>query len=263
MGTWHSFLAIGDSFTEGMNDADGAGGYRGWADRVAEQLAARSPGLRYANVAVRGRLLAGIVNDQVPVAERLRPDLITFAAGGNDILRPGCDVDRLADLARGAIGRLAATGAEVVVFTGFDPRGVLLIGRLRGLIAAYNELLRDAANQHGCRIVDLWAMRVLQDRRAWSEDRLHLTTEGHERVAMHVAEVLGLPVTADWREPWPADPPLPWPDARREDLRWARQYLLPWLRERARDRALRRPGGAGQLAKRPELAPFLDSAAEA
>jgi hypothetical protein len=38
--TYASYVAIGDSFTEGLNDLDPATGtYRGWADRVAEHLA--------------------------------------------------------------------------------------------------------------------------------------------------------------------------------------------------------------------------------
>src|SRR5260370_34993018 len=44
-----AFVAIGDSFTEGLHDPDPGGGFRGWADRVADALAARQPGFRYAN----------------------------------------------------------------------------------------------------------------------------------------------------------------------------------------------------------------------
>ena len=82
MSTWNSFIAIGDSFTEGLDDWRPDGTPRGWADRVAEHLAADRPGFRYANLAVRGKLLDQIVDDQVPVAERLAPDLITFSAAG-------------------------------------------------------------------------------------------------------------------------------------------------------------------------------------
>ena len=63
-----SFVAIGDSFTEGVGDPAPGGGFRGWADRVAGLLAVRYPGLRYANLAVRGKLLRQIVADQVPAA---------------------------------------------------------------------------------------------------------------------------------------------------------------------------------------------------
>ena len=51
-----SYVALGDSFTEGLDDPTAVGGgYRGWADRFAEHLAAIQPGLCYANLAVRGR----------------------------------------------------------------------------------------------------------------------------------------------------------------------------------------------------------------
>jgi lysophospholipase L1-like esterase len=49
-----SFVALGDSFTEGVGDPYPDGTFRGWADRFAAQLAAASPGLRYANLAIRG-----------------------------------------------------------------------------------------------------------------------------------------------------------------------------------------------------------------
>jgi lysophospholipase L1-like esterase len=80
---WTSFLAIGDSFTEGLNDPGPAGNYRGWADRLAELMAVQQPALRYANLAIRGKYLHQIIEDQLPVALAERPDLVTFSAGGN------------------------------------------------------------------------------------------------------------------------------------------------------------------------------------
>ena len=71
-----SFLALGDSFTEGLNDrvpghGAGPGAYRGWADRFADLLAADQPGLRYANLAIRGKLLGEVAAEQVPRMARL------------------------------------------------------------------------------------------------------------------------------------------------------------------------------------------------
>ena len=78
-----SFVALGDSFTEGLDDprADQEG-YRGWADRFAEMLAARQPGLRYANLAVRGKMLRQVAEEQVPQAIAMTPGLVSLAAGG-------------------------------------------------------------------------------------------------------------------------------------------------------------------------------------
>src|SRR6516165_4605361 len=197
-----SFAALGDSFTEGLNDPRPGGGFMGWADRVAAALAERAPGFRYANLAVRGKLLDQVIAEQVPRAIELAPDLVSLAAGGNDILR-GTDVDKLGARFEAAAAELRAAGCRVLIFTGFDPRSFPVIRLLRGRIAAYDMHLRGIADSSGCDLVDLWSMRALKDVRAWSPDRLHLTTEGHRQVARRVCEVLGIPAEPDWRAPLP------------------------------------------------------------
>ena len=252
-----TFVAIGDSFSEGLNDPAPGGGFRGWADLVAGALAAQRPGLRYANLAVRGKLVAQVVAEQLPRAVELAPDLVSLAAGGNDILR-GDDVDELAANFEPAVAKLQAAGCRVLIFTGFDPRMFPVIRLLRGRIAAYNMHLRGIADEHGCDLVDLWSMRALKDTRAWSPDRLHLTTEGHRQVARRACEVLGIPADEDWRVPPPVRPPAarpvrsPWLTARRQDARWAREYAGPWLRRRVGGTS----SGDGVLPKRPDLLPL-------
>jgi lysophospholipase L1-like esterase len=249
----NSFVAIGDSFTEGLDDWRPDGSLRGWADRVAEQLAPDRPGFRYANLAVRGKLLDQIVEEQLPVAERLRPDLITFCAGGNDIIRFSCDTDDLARRFDDALERVTATGAQVLVFTGFDlGRMHPLIRRLRGRVACYNELMRASAERHGSTVVDLWGMASLADPRTWGRDRLHLTGDGHRRVALRVLEILGEPVTEDWRSPLPVAEPTPWRHRQWEDLRWMREHVMPYGRKRLQGRET----GTGYAAKRPDLLPL-------
>ncbi len=50
------YVAIGDSFTEGVGDVDRRrpNSLRGWADRVAEGIGAVDPQAQYANLAIRG-----------------------------------------------------------------------------------------------------------------------------------------------------------------------------------------------------------------
>ena len=251
-----SFVALGDSFTEGLDDPYPDGGFRGWADRLAELLAARDPNMRYANLAVRGRLLRHVAEDQVPLAVGMGAGLVSIAAGGNDLLRPGADPDALAAAFDSAVARLQDAGCRVMMFTGFDPCVFPVIRLIRGKAAAYNMHLRSIADARGCDLVDMWSMRVLRDRRMWSIDRLHLKPEGHRRVALRAAEVLGVPVTEDWRTPLPEAAPAHelagravWLAARRADAEWARAYALPWIRRRLRGTS----SGDGVLAKYPEL----------
>jgi lysophospholipase L1-like esterase len=287
-----SFVAIGDSFTEGLNDVASGGGFRGWADRLAGLLAAEYPGLRYANLAVRGRLLRQIVAGQVPAAAAMSPGLVALGGGGNDLLRPGADPDTLAELFDAGVARLQGSGSRVLVFTACDTATFPLFRLLRGRIAAYNMHLRAVADARGCYLVDLWSMPFLHQASARSPDRLHLTAQSHQRVALRCAEVLGLPVTEDWRAPL-ADGPGPgdpgfggpgsgnpafgnpafgnpafgglarpaaaaltraeartaWLAARREDARWTREYLAPWVSRRLHGIST----GDGLTAKRPKL----------
>jgi lysophospholipase L1-like esterase len=257
-----AYVAIGDSFTEGLHDPGPDGGYLGWADRVAGALSAQRPGFRYANLAIRGKRLGEVVAEQVPRAVELAPDLVSLAAGGNDILS-GADVDALAAEFEPAVATLQAAGCRVIIFTGFDPRMFPVIRLLRGRIAAYNMHLRGIADDSGCDLVDLWSMRALKDPRAWSPDRLHLTTEGHRRVALRTCEVLGVPVAEDWRAALPPEPLPPavrasgpanraqWLAARRDDARWARVYAAPWVRRRFGGTS----SGDGLPPKRPDLLP--------
>jgi lysophospholipase L1-like esterase len=247
-----SFAALGDSFTEGMNDYGPDGKMVGWADRVAQALSSQVQDFRYANLAVRGKLVRHVVEEQIDPAIALAPDLVSIAAGGNDLLR-GTDVDKLAALFDSGIVRLRAARLRVLIFTGFDPLAFPIIRLLRGRIAAYNMHLRAIADDRGCDLVDLWSMRALCDPRAWSEDRLHLTAEGHRRVALRTCEVLGLPVDDDWRSPLalPTVPMIGWVAARRLDVRWAKQYAMPWVNRRLRHTST----GDGHPPKRPELLP--------
>ena len=255
---WGCYVAMGDSFTEGMEDPAPEGGYRGWADRLADLLAQRNPALRYANLAVRGRLLPQITDEQVPQALSLGADLVSLVGGGNDVLRPGSDPDALADRLEAAVARLRAAGADVLLATGADPVKSPLINLTRGKAAVYNSHIWSIARRQGALVVDLWGMKALQDRRMWATDRIHLTAEGHRRVALHALDALGFGAGEDWASVLPPEPARDRRDAVREDAQWVREYVGPWVGRRLRGRS---SGDAGQ-AKRPDAAHVQPPATE-
>ncbi|MCX4768358.1 SGNH/GDSL hydrolase family protein [Streptomyces sp. NBC_01285] len=265
-GAIESYAAIGDSFTEGVGDLGQDGTFVGWADRFAVILADQLPdpetapritgaahgNFRYANLAVRGRLLDQIVEEQVPRARELAPDLVSFCAGGNDIIRPGTDPDDVAERFERAVAELTESVGTVMVTTGFDTRGVPVLRHLRGKIATYTAHVRSIADRYDCPVLDLWSLRSVQDRRAWDGDRLHLSPEGHTRVALRAAQVLGLDVPADPDQEWPPQAHRGTLEVRRDNINWAREYLVPWIGRRLRGES----SGDHVEAKRPDLLPL-------
>lgn len=246
---WQRYVAIGDSTSEGLDDPDGRGGYRGWADRFAEHVAAVHPGLEYANLAIRGRQTHQIQAEQLPLALELRPDLCTVVAGVNDILRRRFDPDEVAERIGEMQTALIGGGATVLTFTMPDPVRVMPMARpLRGRFTAYNQALRQVTARTGAILLDLAAHPVAGDPRLWSLDRLHANSLGHERIGRALAWSLGLPgFDESWATPLPIEPALTaWQRAGAEAA-WVRTHLLPWVARHARGRS----SGDGVTAKRP------------
>jgi lysophospholipase L1-like esterase len=251
--TFHRYVALGDSFAEGVGDPDpvAPNGLRGWADRVAAVLAQQTPDFRYANLAIRGRKLDAVLAEQLEPAVALGPDLLTIYAGANDIMRPKVDIDGLVDKYDAALGKLAGTGARLLVFTAFDTGGSAIYRPLRGRFALYNELVRAAADRHRATIVDFWRMRELRDWRYWDPDRMHLGPAGHAWMALQVLDVLGVPHGLGQPE-LPPEVVLSRAEQRRANREWARAHLGPWVRRRLTGRS------SGDLVtpKRPGLSPL-------
>lgn len=235
---WTRYVAIGDSFTEGIGDPEpgSPGGFRGWADRVAEVLSSQAPDFAYANLAIRGRLMDQIFDQQIEPALALHPDLISISAGGNNIIRPGSDPDMVAARLDEAVGRLRRDDATVIVFTGPDIGATPVLGRTRGKVAIFNENIHALAKKHDAVVADMWSLRVLTDPRMWAPDRLHFSPIGHNTIARMVLDTLGVEneLTPFSPDPLPA---VSWRQARADDLGWAREHLVPWVIRRLRKRS--------------------------
>jgi lysophospholipase L1-like esterase len=251
------YVALGDSFTEGVGDPDPTrpNGLRGWADRVAEALAVdaarEGADFGYANLAIRGRKLPAIIAEQVDAGIALQPDLVTIHGGGNDVLRPKVDLDALAASYDDAVGRLTATGAHVVMFTIADVADSAVFKPIRGRFAIFNEWVREIADNHGATVVDMWRMRGWTFAEIMDEDRLHLAPVGHQAIAIAVLDALGV------RHDLQPLPPrelavLTRSQQRRADIDWARTHLAPWVKRRVTGRS----SGDGVEPKRPTLQPI-------
>ncbi|WFB05957.1 SGNH/GDSL hydrolase family protein [Streptomyces sp. LX-29] len=256
------YVALGDSQTEGLGDGDDTTGPRGWADRLADELATHHPELRYANLAVRGRTAGQVHAEQLAPALALRPDLATVVAGVNDLLRPRFDADAVAGHLEAMFAALTAQGAHVATVTFPDLGRVIPLARpLGSRVTALNERIRRAARRHGVILAATDRHPVVGDPRLWSPDRLHASPLGHQRIAAAVAHALALPGSDDsWTHPLPP-PESPVPTGRHAavaELRWAAAFLGPWLVRRVRGRS----SGDDRTAKRPALLPVRVASAD-
>lgn len=246
--TTTTLVCLGDSFTEGMcDDLRPDGHHVGWADRAADALAVRAARdgdqVAYANLAVRGKLLDQVVDEQLPQLVPLAPTTTTFHAGPNDVLRRGTDLDDLMRRYDDAVARVADLSGTVVLFTSIGRAGGS--GRVAELLAdrfgRFNDNVRRTAERRGALVVDLGVVDALTDRRLWHADRLHLNADGHMRVAAALLETLGVDdpellggPAGWWRRPLPPPPPTSRGADLRDDLDWARRHLLPWIGRRLR-----------------------------
>lgn len=249
------YVALGDSQTEGVGDGDDSTGLRGCADRLAELIAVHHPGVLYANLAVRGRLAAGVRDGQLGPALALRPDLATVFAGVNDVLRPAFDADEVAGHLEAMFAALTARGTRVATVTFPDVAKLVPLARsVAPRITALNHRIRLAAERQGVAVAEFAGHQVGADPRLWSADRLHASPLGHARIAAGLAHAFGLPGSDEsWTEPLPGPPvvaPGGWRGAAGE-VRWAVGFAGPWIGRRLRGRS----SGDGRTAKRPELLP--------
>ncbi|MFC0681983.1 SGNH/GDSL hydrolase family protein [Lysobacter korlensis] len=184
------YVALGEGFTEGVGDPDRRlpNGVRGWADRVAEGLAATAPGWEYANLALRGRRLTALIAEQLPSALEFEPTLVTVSVGPTDVLLSSTKLAAVLDRYEFVASVLGETGATVVLFTSAadpsDDRTVL-----------FNAAVRRIAHDRGAVLVDPWDRDELRAERLWSPDGTSPSRAGHAELARHLLGVLGVAPT--------------------------------------------------------------------
>ena len=152
--SWQRFVALGDSFTEGLMDPDpnDRDRYVGWADRLAARLAERNADagvdFGYANLAVRGLRLDEVLSTQLDAALELTPDLVSLCAGGNDYLRLSVDQDEIADELEDATIRIRETGADVLLATAPDISRMPVVRAITHRMAVFTANARRLSRAH-------------------------------------------------------------------------------------------------------------------
>ena len=100
----------------------------------------------------------------------------------------------------------------MLLATPTDTRDAGLFKALRPRHAVHSANIFTIAQRHGCFVLNLWGMAALRDWRMWGDDRIHLTSEGHRRVALAALTALALHGqllhTVPRKDRWLLDPRL-------------------------------------------------------
>lgn len=224
------YVAIGDSFTEGVGDEQADGVVRGWADLVAAGWAdGTGRPIAYANLAIRGKLVGPIVDEQLEAALALRPTHLSFNGGGNDMLRPRTSIPHIVGAFARVLRRCDEEGVRLIVLSGANPSAQLPFGALvqrRGDALSEAVVAELAGRDDVVRALN-WPDRTLTHPSFWSADRLHMNARGHHRVAARVLDAIGVPAPADWWSLQVTDP-----EAALRRGEYFRRHLGPWVRRR-------------------------------
>ena len=235
-----------------MCDEKKYGQYRGWADRVADVMAKFHSDYTYGNLAIRGKLLSQVVDEQIDAAISQvtgADTLLSFHAGANDVIRPGYKSELVLPLYSDAVRRLAASGATIMLFTVLEKTGNT--GRTAKMweerFSGFNRNVRAVGFEVGAIIADANEEAAFSDRRFLASDRLHLNAMGHDRVAQAVLELIDLPFDARWRDLLPPARKKPMIIRAMITSLWFITFALPWMWRRARGKS----SGDGRSCKYP------------
>jgi lysophospholipase L1-like esterase len=193
---WKRFVAIGDSITEGygMDPVEGVEQLP-WAERVARALREARPELEFVNLGRRNLGAAQVRESQLERALELEPDLVSIAAGANDLLVPEFDPDPIERELESMFAPFAERGATIFTYTYmritdsglFQPEAAAwLSARMEQL----HRATRAVAERHGALLVDLWARPDTGDAGLFSRDLKHSNARGQLLVAEATLETL-------------------------------------------------------------------------
>ena len=237
---YRSYVALGDSLTEGLGDFDfevsrfGCG----WADRLAELLARvayeAGESFKYANLALRGSSLYDILTAQLEDALQLRPDFVTIFAGSNDFMRAKKSHPEMRALLRGAIQRLHESGAHVLLVNTVNPVHLKLFQPLAYKAKAMTDLINSVAQEYEVPVLDLFSVNEFANLEFWCDDMVHFSGHGHISIANRAARLIGLDQGFEETDFELMERPDRRPLA---VMKWTVQHVIPYLVRRVRRRS--------------------------
>ncbi|MDX2008157.1 MAG: SGNH/GDSL hydrolase family protein [Meiothermus sp.] len=186
------FVALGDSFTEGIGDTVDGLELHSAQDWIALWMQTANPDMKYTNLAERGQRAGEVRSQQMGRALKLEPDLVSIVTGANDCLRGPFSAEGLKAEMGLMFGAFESTGARIFtsVLPDFTSRLELpsLVGeRVKRNLETANTIITELAERHRAILFDFRASGLEARGELWSEDGVHPNARGYFEIARAVA----------------------------------------------------------------------------
>ena len=228
-----SLVVMGDSAATGIGDPVGEGIYKGWGHYLFKAL----PKVKeYHNLSRPGARVNEMVTVQLEIALEIRPKIVIFIIGGNDVLRNNFDPTSMYRELAESIERLRKVGADVYAMNLHDPTRVIPLPRvlkkvLTRRVEAVNKIYEALSLNYELKLLNITQVEEVYDKSLWHIDRMHPNKIGHQKLATLFAELLrrnghkSLPIYAE-----PAEV-----ISRIDGLKWLLRNATPWFAKRSVD----------------------------
>ncbi len=182
---WKHFVALGDSFTEGIGDEVEGAELKSWVTYFAQKY---TPELKYTNLAKRGLVTQEIRLKQLEKALALQPDLVSLIAGANDILKGRWNRNEYKNEMELMIDSLSKSGASIIIanlpdFTVRLPLPSEQQQLLKKQLLEANEVIQSLSNEYELYHIDCWNHPMANDHTLWSKDLIHPNSRGYREIA--------------------------------------------------------------------------------
>ncbi|KAA0761805.1 SGNH/GDSL hydrolase family protein [Bacillus sp. SH5-2] len=182
---WKRFVAIGDSFTEGIGDEVEGIALKSWVDHFV-QLCVND--IEYVNFAKRGLVTKEIFSQQLEKALTFKPDLVSLIAGANDVLKGRWNHQAYKNDMEFMIDKLSKTDADIIIanlpdFTVRLPFSSEKKQVIKEQLIEANDVIGSLSREYKLHHIDFWNHQLVSDNTLWSTDLIHPNSKGYVKVA--------------------------------------------------------------------------------
>lgn len=178
---WKTFVALGDSMTEGIGDEVNGIKKKSWPTYIAEFFNIE----KFSNLAKSGLRSDEIYKEQLETALSMNPDIVSIMAGGNDFIQRKWNAKSYREIMDKMISKFTENGIIVITSNFPDLTQIYKFPFYLLPIAKYqlktcNKILDELATKYNTVHIDFWNNPISKEIIYWSNDRIHPNSHGYK-----------------------------------------------------------------------------------